>query len=74
MSLLFPFQNGMNVITPEETMTLIAANYAEKSDWFQAFQSSIKMLLNKQNVPAARTASYLFLKHSLYTNATYTGN
>ncbi|XP_073987659.1 amyotrophic lateral sclerosis 2 isoform X2 [Rhodnius prolixus] len=66
-------QNGMNVITPEETMTLIAANYAEKSDWFQAFQSSIKMLLNKQNVPAARTASYLFLKHSLYTNATYTG-
>ncbi|KAK9511048.1 hypothetical protein O3M35_005697 [Rhynocoris fuscipes] len=66
-------QNGINVITPEETMTLIAANQGEKSDWYQAFLSTIKTLLNKQNVSSLRTATYVFTKHYLYANAKYTG-
>ncbi|XP_066901299.1 alsin [Halyomorpha halys] len=66
-------QNTLTITLPEETMTLITSNHLDKTEWYHAFQTTIKKLLNKPAMPLARTASYTFLKHTTYKDAKYTG-
>ena len=58
---------------PEESLTLVAGNAHDKTEWLHALQSSIKVQLNKNAAPSARSASYTFTKHALYKDAKYTG-
>ncbi|XP_013133821.1 PREDICTED: uncharacterized protein LOC106099733 [Papilio polytes] len=70
-------QNAIQLITPEETISVSTNTEQEKSEWISSFNTSIRTALNKETMfkpPAVRTASYTFSsKSTFYKEAKYHG-
>ncbi|XP_013856612.1 alsin isoform X2 [Austrofundulus limnaeus] len=76
---------GLKVITPEETFTLLASSPTEKSKWLRAINQAVDQALNgagqnadgsgpKSEPPISRTASYTFYKDGRLKEVTYEGH
>uniref|UniRef100_A0A3Q3BBA9 Alsin Rho guanine nucleotide exchange factor ALS2 b n=1 Tax=Kryptolebias marmoratus TaxID=37003 RepID=A0A3Q3BBA9_KRYMA len=69
---------GLKVITPEETFTLLASSSTEKSKWLRAINQAVDQALSgagpKSEPPPRRTASYTFYKDGRLKEATYDGH
>ncbi|XP_041835211.1 alsin isoform X2 [Melanotaenia boesemani] len=78
--------HGLKVITPEETLTLLASSPMEKSKWLRAINQAVDQVLTgpgqdvasggsaqKSEPPISRTASYTFYKDGRLKEATYEG-
>ncbi|XP_038138040.1 alsin isoform X2 [Cyprinodon tularosa] len=76
--------HGLKVVTPEETLTLMASSSAEKTKWLRAINQAVDQALNgaaqdagspgsKAEPPISRTASYTFYKDGRLKDATYEG-
>ncbi|XP_068620925.1 alsin [Battus philenor] len=70
-------QNVIQLVTPEETISVFTNTEQEKSEWIHSLNTSIRTSLNKETLfkpPAIRTASYTFSnKSSFYKEAKYHG-
>ncbi|XP_037552375.1 alsin [Nematolebias whitei] len=76
---------GLKVITPEETFTLLASSPTEKSKWLRAINQAVAHALSgagrnaggsgpRSEPPICRTASYTFYKDGRFKEATYEGH
>ncbi|XP_023817178.1 alsin isoform X3 [Oryzias latipes] len=69
--------HGLKVITPEETLTLLASSPSEKSKWLRAINQAVDQALSgtaqKSEPPISRTAAYTFYKEGRLKEATYEG-
>ncbi|KAM4711014.1 alsin isoform 2-T2 [Anableps anableps] len=76
--------HGLKVVTPEETLTLLASSSAEKTKWLRAINQAVDQALSgagqdagssglKSEPPISRTASYTFYKDGRLKDATYEG-
>ncbi|XP_014847120.1 PREDICTED: alsin isoform X1 [Poecilia mexicana] len=76
--------HGLKVVTPEETLTLLASSSAEKTKWLRAINQAVDQALSgvgqdaggstsKSDPPISRTASYTFYKDGRLKDATYEG-
>lgn len=80
-------QNGIQITLPEDTLTLTCPTSADKGQWMYALQEGIKrsvhglsvgsgeagMLALPRAPPLVRSATYTFIKHPQYKDATYVG-
>ncbi|CAK1603467.1 unnamed protein product [Parnassius mnemosyne] len=70
-------QNVIQLLTPEETISVSTSTEQEKTEWIHSFNTSIRTALNKETLfkpPAIRTASYIFSnKNTFYKEAKYSG-
>ncbi|KAG8235107.1 hypothetical protein J437_LFUL015534, partial [Ladona fulva] len=76
-------QNALQLIMPEDSLTVVASSSEERMAWMRAIQSAIMVCLGKESPallknatgvpPASRNASYQFLRHPAYKDAVYTG-
>lgn len=69
-------KNTISMITPEKNFLFYTTTSIEKVEWLNAFQMAIKKNIQKfigKNPPRSRTASYTFLKHSIFKDAHYDG-
>uniref|UniRef100_A0AAX7SWR2 VPS9 domain-containing protein n=1 Tax=Astatotilapia calliptera TaxID=8154 RepID=A0AAX7SWR2_ASTCA len=77
---------GLKVITPEETLTLLASSPMEKIKWLRSINQAVDQALSgkgqdvasgssvqKLEPPISRTASYTFYKEGRLKDATYEG-
>uniref|UniRef100_A0A669D112 Alsin Rho guanine nucleotide exchange factor ALS2 n=1 Tax=Oreochromis niloticus TaxID=8128 RepID=A0A669D112_ORENI len=77
---------GLKVITPEETLTLLASSPMEKAKWLRSINQAVDKALSgkgqdaasgssvqKLEPPISRTASYTFYKEGRLKDATYDG-
>uniref|UniRef100_A0A3Q4MSH2 Alsin Rho guanine nucleotide exchange factor ALS2 b n=1 Tax=Neolamprologus brichardi TaxID=32507 RepID=A0A3Q4MSH2_NEOBR len=77
---------GLKVITPEETLTLLASSPMEKTKWLRSINQAVDQALSgkgqdvasgssvqKLEPPISRTASYTFYKEGRLKDATYEG-
>ncbi|XP_064292044.1 alsin isoform X1 [Plodia interpunctella] len=69
--------NVIQLLTPEEVISVSTTTEQEKTEWLHVFNTTIKLKLNKESSfkpPSIRSASYTFSnKVSFYKDATYTG-
>ncbi|XP_076270943.1 amyotrophic lateral sclerosis 2 isoform X3 [Rhynchophorus ferrugineus] len=66
----------INLVMPEDTLTLVAHNDISRNNWFHILQKSIRLALNKEDVPhtpIARNGIYTFTKPGFLKDATYNG-
>ncbi|KAM6894095.1 alsin [Xenentodon cancila] len=78
--------HGLKVITPEETLTLLASSPMEKSKWLRAINQAVDQALSgagqdvtsggsgqRSEPPLSRTAAYTFYKDGRLKEAKYEG-
>ncbi|KAM4537906.1 alsin isoform 1-T1 [Fundulus diaphanus] len=79
-----PGLQGLKVVAPEETLTLLASSSTEKSKWLRAINQAVDQALSgaghdvgssvsKSEPPISRTASYTFYKDGRLKDVTYEG-
>ncbi|RVE54671.1 hypothetical protein evm_000792 [Chilo suppressalis] len=70
-------QSTIQLIAPEETLSVTTNSEQEKTEWIHSLNTSIRSVLNKDSVfkpPAARTANYTFSnKNTFFKEAKYNG-
>ncbi|XP_058791668.1 alsin [Phymastichus coffea] len=69
-------QNAISITTPEDSFILYTPTAADRSEWYFAFQTTIKNSLQRSAShmpPQIRTGSFSFTKHPVYKDASYTG-
>lgn len=78
-------ENIIVLTFPEDKLVLTAANSGERAEWLMALNAAVNKVLTSQKTlvrrgsterltpPDIRQASFLFTKHGMYKDATYTG-
>ncbi|CAK1549644.1 unnamed protein product [Leptosia nina] len=70
-------QNGIQISTPEEIISVSTNSEQDKTEWIHALNSAIKIVLKKDSSfkpPAIRSASYVFSsKNVFFKDAKYIG-
>ncbi|XP_076647419.1 amyotrophic lateral sclerosis 2 [Halictus rubicundus] len=69
-------QNAILVKAPEDTFVLYTETPCERNEWLHSLRYAIKCNLQRvigHEPPVTRSGSYVFIKHSLYKQAKYTG-
>lgn len=72
-----PSQYIIQLTTPEEVISVSTVTEQEKTEWIQALNNSIRIILNKESVfklPSIRSASYTFSsKSTFFKDSKYIG-